>query len=61
MPRLDVFAAVEIRDSVGHFQDAVMGAGREPQSRNGISQQFSPSAEIARCLRIILGTICAFA
>jgi hypothetical protein len=48
--RLDVFAAIEVRDGSRHLQDAVMSAGRKSQSGNRIFQQLfafgrNPSAE----------------
>ena len=39
MPRLDVFAVVEVGDGARDFKDAVVGARRQPQTVHGVFQQ----------------------
>jgi len=38
-----------------------VGAGGKAEASDGVSNSFSPSAEIVQCFRIIFGIICAFA
>ena len=38
MSRLDVFAAVEVGDGAGDFEDSVVGASRESEAVHGVFQ-----------------------
>src|SRR5437879_8099017 len=50
---------IRVGNRARYLQDAVMGAD-SPRRVMAFSSSFSPLGEIAQCLRIIFGIICAF-
>ena len=60
MARRDVRGRIEIGNRSRHLQNPVERAER-PSRVTAVSSNFSPSAEIAQCLRINFGGIWAFA